>query len=144
MTLRGTGLTHSVLVLRTGFLPPSPPEQLCSSSQAPTFHRWPVLVREIWRKTNSISGPRKEGRMRLLWAAGWQLLSSQHPLEQSYPEGSLWKPALFGLGGLAPEANSWGYRSINSCTELMRPRFSCRDAPWRPGPVETGLSVYKA
>lgn len=82
--------------------------------------------------------------MRLLWAAGWQLLSSQHPLEQSYPEGSLWRPALFGLGGLTPEANSWGYRSINSCTELMRPHFSCGDAPWRLGPVETGLSVCKA
>lgn len=137
-------MTHSILVLRTCFLPPSPPEQLCSSSQAPTFRLWPALVREIWRKTNSISGPRKEDRRPLLRAAGWQLLSSQHPLEQSYPEGSLRRPALFGLGGLAPEANSRGYRSTNSCTELMRPRSSCRDAPWRPGPVETGLSAYKA
>lgn len=58
-------------------------------------------------------------------SSGWWDSSASPPRTSraQHPEGSLEGPALFGLGGLAPEANSYGCVSTNSLTELMRPRF---------------------
>lgn len=110
-TRRGEqGLTHSVLGPRIPFPAPTPGSSGLLPSLSPS-HPQPVLVRQIQGRP----GATKEDSQHL-WSQerGWdgvtqgiRMATAALPasLEQR-TEDPLGRPALFGLGGLAPEANS--------------------------------------
>lgn len=99
------GLTHNILAPG----PPSLPLPLQASLPfLPDSRPWAALIREVQGRP---------GARRRMTGRGWDRSRAR------CPQGSLGRPGLFGLGGLAPEASSWGDGGINSCTELMRPHF---------------------
>lgn len=91
---------------RTPF--PTSPSLRASLSFLPDSRPWAALIREVRGRP---------GARRRMTGRGWDRSRAR------CPRGSLGRPDLFALGGLAPEASSWGDGGINSCTELMRPHF---------------------